>query len=102
MSIDPGSVSFDHYTVTRWHGGGTGHFGIPCFKADSDGKSGTPMGGLNPEHLFNEHLPEGTRLKVTVEIVEKGDGFGDAVFHKKNVNPRTPCEDCPPPEGSDD
>lgn len=94
MSIDQGSVSFDHYTVTRWHGGGTGHFGIPCFKADHDTSAGTPMYGLNPENLFNERLPEGTRLKVTVEIVEPGDGFGNAFYHRKNGRPGD-CEHCP-------
>lgn len=100
MSIDPGSVSFDHYTVSRWHGGGTNHYGIPCFKADHDDSVGTPMYGLNPEHLFNENLPEGTRIKVTVEIVEAGDGFGNAFYHRKHQlkGGKNTCDLCPEPD----
>jgi hypothetical protein len=99
VSIDPGSTSFDHYTVTRWHGGGTGHHGIVCYKADHD-LNGT-MSGLNLENLFNERFPEGTRLKVTVEIVEKGEGFGDPYFHRKN-DYKGECKLCPPRETNDD
>lgn len=101
MTFNPGDIVTDDYTVTRWHGGGTGHYGIPCFKADTDDSAGTPMGGLNPEILFGDRLTEGTRIRVTVEILEEGDGFGNAYYHRKN-DYKGECKLCPPKEVKDE
>lgn len=62
------------YRVQRWHGAGTGCHGVDTYYEVGDNRTG--HSGISPETLLDQELPEGTVVRVTVEIVSEGAGWG--------------------------
>jgi hypothetical protein len=61
-------MSSREYTVTRWHGCGTGRYGTVGYQ--EDGQRGDHAYGVNPEEILGMSLRAGSRVRVTVEVLD--------------------------------
>lgn len=74
--------------ITQWHGGGTGEYGITCYRLASEPKSaGASMYGLPLEKILDKDLWDGAVVEVTVRLVKQGKKTVSALW-ARNKRPR--------------
>lgn len=65
-SDDMSEQAIQEFTVKRWRGGGSsGHYGSAGYSSE-----GRTFGGISIEDMLDRSLADGTKVRVTVEVIE--------------------------------